>query len=212
MDRKISEIMGRRGVTEKGARRILDIVRTGVEILLSDGFTALTKRRIASRLGISHGNVSYYFPTRAALWQGVIEHEISEKYQNHYSGMDDLSGDPELYFAEYLKRWIDEFRDPELRIFYSQFFAFAEINEAIAELRREIFERFVADSTDAVRPIVPDVSRDELEDRVLTTMALLEGMQPITGFRPALLEQSHPFRERLEKTIHCILREGLAAA
>ena len=67
MNDKIANLMTSLDVTRKGAERIADIVKVNAAILLDEGFTSLTKRRIAKRLSISHGNVSYYFPTRDSL-------------------------------------------------------------------------------------------------------------------------------------------------
>ncbi len=75
-DQKITNLMTSLDVTRKGAERIADIVKVGAEILLDEGFSSLTKRRIAKRLGISHGNVSYYFPNRESLWHAVIDYEL----------------------------------------------------------------------------------------------------------------------------------------
>ncbi len=47
MNEKVELLMERLDVTRKGAERIANIVETGVDILRTEGFTALTKRRIA---------------------------------------------------------------------------------------------------------------------------------------------------------------------
>ena len=78
---KINDLMQTLDVTRKGAERIAEIVNAGASLLLEEGFPALTKRRIAKRLGISHGNVSYYFPTRESLWHAVIDYELKEYYK-----------------------------------------------------------------------------------------------------------------------------------
>lgn len=206
MNSRIEDVKTRLAVTEKGARRVLEIVSAGVEVLLEEGFTALTKRRIATRLGISHGNVSYYFPTRESLWQAVIDVEVRRHYRDHYDDLKASANDPEKYFDEYITRWIGEYEDRELRIFFSQFLAFAEVNPMVAELRDEIYERFLNDSLEIVMPLIPGVSRPEAEQRVLKAMALLEGLQPVTAFRPDLLGESGGFRQSLRHTIVAIIR------
>ena len=62
MNQKIANGLSARDVTPKGAARIVDIARAGAEILLAEGFSSVTKRRVAKSLGIAHGNVGYYFP------------------------------------------------------------------------------------------------------------------------------------------------------
>ena len=73
---KITNLMTSLDVTRKGAETISDILKVGTAILLDEGFSSLTKRRIAKRLRISQGNVSYYFPTRDSLWRAVIDYEL----------------------------------------------------------------------------------------------------------------------------------------
>ncbi len=103
MNEKVALLMERLDVTRKGAERIAKIVETGVDILRTEGFTALTKRRIAKRLGISHGNVSYYFPTRESLWKGVIEYELKFYYDKYYGESKSADNDPEGRFDEFVR-------------------------------------------------------------------------------------------------------------
>ncbi len=105
-------------VTRKGAERIADIVKVGAEILLEEGFSSLTKRRIAKRLDISHGNVSYYFPTRESLWHAVIDYELKEYYTRHHGVLIADSSDPQAYFDAFVVGWIDEYNDRVVRIFF----------------------------------------------------------------------------------------------
>ena len=78
MNRQIANTRSSRDVTRKGAARVVEIARAGTEIVLEEGFASLTKREVAKRLGIAHGNVGYYFPTRESLWRAVVDYEISE--------------------------------------------------------------------------------------------------------------------------------------
>jgi AcrR family transcriptional regulator len=184
-------------VTPKGARRVADIVRAGAAILLEEGFTSLTKRRIAKRLGISHGNVSYYFPTREALWKAVID--------NHYDGLKDHAHDPAAHVDEFLTRWIEEFHDRELRIFFAQVLAFAEVNASVARLRDEIYEEFLREAVEIVSPLIADVATAEVEQRVLGVMAMLEGLQAVTAFRPELLSDGGAFKLQVRRTVRAII-------
>ena len=87
MSQKIENSVSSRDVTRKGAERVSEIVRAGAEILLEEGFSAVTKRRVADRVGIAHGNVGYYFPTRESLWRAVVDYELSEIHDKYPSGL-----------------------------------------------------------------------------------------------------------------------------
>ena len=103
-------------VTRKGAERIYEIVKAGADLLLEEGFSSLTKRRIAKRLNMSHGNVSYYFPTRESLWHAVIDFELREYSERRQGNLKADPSDPQACFDEFVVRWIDEYNDRVVRV------------------------------------------------------------------------------------------------
>lgn len=205
-DQKITNLMTSLDVTRKGAERIADIVKAGAEILLDEGFSSLTKRRIAKRLGISHGNVSYYFPTRESLWHAVIDYELKEYYQRHHGVLIADPSDPQGYFDAFVVGWIDEYNDRVVRIFFSHIIAFAEVNESVARIRDEIYETFFDETMKRARALDLGVDEQELERRVLEVMVVLEGLHAVSAFRPALVEQNYEFKQRLLKRANAIIR------
>ena len=192
-------------VTRKGAERIAEIVSAGAELLLDEGFSSLTKRRIANRLGISHGNVSYYFPTRESLWHAVMDYELKEYYQRHQGDLNADPNDPQACFDEFVVRWIDEYNDRVVRIFFSHIIAFAEVNEAVAKIRNEVYEEFFEETLNRARALDLRVEDEELELRVLEVMVVLEGLHAVSAFRPALVQQNYEFKQRLLKRVNAII-------
>ena len=205
MNEKIANLMTSLDVTRKGAERIADIVKAGAAILLDEGFSSLTKRRIANRLGISHGNVSYYFPTRESLWHAVIDYELKEYYQRHHGDFNADPNDPQACFDEFVVRWIDEYNDRGVRIFFSHIIAFAEVNEAVAKIRDEVYEEFFEGTLNRARALDLCVEDKELELRVLEVMVVLEGLHAVSAFRPALVQQNYEFKQRLLKRVNAII-------
>ncbi len=184
-------------VTQKGANRIAEILDAGANLLLTEGFSSLTKRRIAKRLSISHGNVSYYFPTRDSLWKAVIDFELKKYYQRQQGELHADPSDPQARFDEFVVRWMDEYNDRVIRVFFSHIIAYAEINESMAKIRNEAYESFFDTTMTLARALKQDVEEEELEQRVLEVMVVLEGLQAISAFRPALLERNHEFKRRM---------------
>jgi AcrR family transcriptional regulator len=205
VNEKIANLMTSLDVTRKGAERIAEIVKAGAEILLDEGFSSLTKRRIASRLGISHGNVSYYFPTRESLWHAVTDYELKEYYQRHHGDFNADLNDPQACFDEFVVRWIDEYNDRVVRIFFSHIIAFAEVNEAVAKIRDEVYEEFFEGTLNRARALDLCVDDEELELRVLEVMVVLEGLHAVSAFRPALVQQNYEFKQRLLKRVNAII-------
>ena len=204
MNEKVELLMERLDVTRKGAKRIANIVETGVDILRTEGFTALTKRRIAKRLGISHGNVSYYFPTRESLWKGVIEYELKFYYDKYYGESKIADNDPEGRFDEFVRLWFQEYKDRELRIFFAQLLAFAEVSEFVAQQRDEIYQTFYDETRSRIRDLDPTMSEQELQTRSTLVMAMLEGLHAVTAFRPDIMGSNTDFSEQLVSQVKAI--------
>jgi len=205
VNEKIANLMTSLDVTKKGAERIAEIVKVGAEVLLDEGFSSLTKRRIANRLGISHGNVSYYFPTRESLWHAVIDYELKEYYQRHHADFKADPNDPQACFDEFVVHWIDEYNDRGVRIFFSHIIAFAEVNEAVAKIRDEAYEEFFDETLNRARALDLRVEDKILELRVLEVMVMLEGLHAVSAFRPALVQQNYEFKQRLLKRVNAII-------
>ena len=206
MNEKVELLMERLDVTRKGAKRIANIVEAGVDILRTEGFTALTKRRIAKRLGISHGNVSYYFPTRESLWKGVIEYELKFYYDKYYGESKIADDDPEGRFDEFVRLWFQEYKDRELRIFFAQLLAFAEVSEFVAQQRDEIYQTFYDETQSRIRDLDPTMSEQELQTRSTLVMAMLEGLHAVTAFRPDIMGSSTDFSEQLVSQVKAIAK------
>lgn len=212
MNEKVEMLMERLDVTRKGAQRIADIVDAGVDILLSEGFTALTKRRIAKRLGISDGNVSYYFPTRESLWKGVIEYELKTYYNRHYRDFKESANDPVARCEEVVRLWFREYEDRHRRIFFAQLLAYAEVSAFVAEQRNDIYQGFFDETVTCVHGLEPNLSASEVETRAALMMAMLEGLHAVTAFKPDLLQTNAGFQEKLVAQVMAIARGATTPA
>ena len=206
MSQKIENSLSSRDVTRKGAERIVEIVRAGSEILLEEGFSAVTKRKVATRLGIAHGNVGYYFPTRESLWRAVVDYEISEINDKYPSELKSNTNDPQSRFDEYLLVYMVSYEDRKFGSFIAHLDAYAEINPAVAELRDEMYERILQRIIERIRPLCAGVDDEQIELRALTVMALFEGLGSVSAFRRDLVAQNSNFQQQAIDQANAIVR------
>jgi len=206
MNEKITRLLPSRDITPKGAARVVEIARAGTEIVLEEGFSSLTKRRVATRLGIAHGNVGYYFPTRESLWRAVVEYELAEIHDKYPSGLKTDTDDPQSSFDEYLSVYMVSYEDREFGNFFVHLEAYAEINSAVAKLRDEMYEGFLQRMIERVRPLCPGVDDERIELRALTVMALFEGLGSVAAFRPELVIHNSKFRQQMIDQANAIIR------
>ena len=71
-------------------------------------YYAASIRMIGKAAGIEHPLINYYFPTKAALFEEVLETVTAEYYQANISWFHGLEGmDPETGLSLYLVRFLD---------------------------------------------------------------------------------------------------------
>jgi AcrR family transcriptional regulator len=206
MDQKTANTLSSRDVTRKGAARVVEIARAGAEILREEGFASVTKRRVAKHLGIAHGNVGYYFPTRESLWRVVIDYEMSELDGKYPSDLETDTNDPQSRFDQYLSVYMVSYEDRRFGYFFTHLEAYAEINAAVAKLRDEIYEGFLQRIIERVRPLCAGVDDEQIELRALTVMALFEGLGSVSAIRPELVIHNSKFRQQMIDQANAIIR------
>ena len=157
----------------KGEKTANGIVKKGAELLLHEGLRAVNKRRIASALGISDGNISYYFPTRDALWAAVLEYELDNYFRRFHSSFLGTEHSMQARFDDYVGRWVDEYQDRMVRVFFSQILTFGETEPLIARFRDRVYRVFFEHLAGFAKALAPKVTAEELQRRVLLIMSLL---------------------------------------
>jgi AcrR family transcriptional regulator len=71
--------VGGRSADSKGQKRRSQIVDVARQALIDDGPNHLVLRDVAEKVGITHGNLQYYFPTKNDLLMAIFDQEL-EKY------------------------------------------------------------------------------------------------------------------------------------
>lgn len=63
----------------KGQKRRQQIIDVAKQVLIDEGPNSLVLRDVAEKIGITHGNLQYYFPTKNDLLVAIFDQEV-EKY------------------------------------------------------------------------------------------------------------------------------------
>ena len=88
-------------------KRSLEVVSAAYSLIAEKGFEGLRTREVADKVGINSATLHYYFPTKEALIQGVVEHLMQELRTSRAKPRDPQSA---------LDRLRAEFADLRLRL------------------------------------------------------------------------------------------------
>tara|TARA_R110002110_G_scaffold406421_1_gene626541 strand:+ start:390397 stop:391050 length:654 start_codon:yes stop_codon:yes gene_type:complete len=180
---KSSEKKSRAGtaVRDRGKARVSDILETTRKFMVTRGLANLSTRKIAEELGISVGNLAYYFPSKDALLQAVIEHVIEgydEELRNEFRRFPD---DPRQRLETFLHYIVEDTRKPDVQGFFYQLWGYTTHNEQAAETSRKMYEHFCGQLLNLLGEVHTRKNEAELENMAYSMLACLEGLHVIYG-------------------------------
>ena len=130
----------------------LEIIRTATELFLEQGFDATTVSMISKKIGISTGNLTFYFPKKETL----LVTPVKELCDFQWKMMKQSVGEGETLLMAYcleitaIAACCDE--DPKAKSFYSAAYSHSEtlamIQENDTEKAKDVFKKYRPDWSD----------------------------------------------------------------
>ena len=166
---------------QKGITRLVSILDAAREVFMEAGYGGFTMRRIASRAGITIGNLNYYYRTKEDLLQDLLEYVIND-YLVEFERRRLIAGhSPEKQLLAVLKFWIDDLGTQETTIFFPELWALGNHEPRIAELVDELYAKARLPLNELIPQINPTLTRKEAERMALYMCAAMEGLTVFVG-------------------------------
>jgi AcrR family transcriptional regulator len=162
----------RRG--RKGQRRRKEILDTAREILLEEGWASLALRDVALRLGMTHGNLQYYFPTKDDLLLAVFDEEVA-KYTTGLHEAASAASSRRARLEAIVDSALEEMLKPEVRLWYVAYATASHTPEIREVLRREN-ERYREALALELGEIASELSEQRRRHLAQLIQALLDGV------------------------------------
>ena len=168
-------------VYSKGRQRLHEILKVATEVLAFDGYSAFTMRNIASKMGITHRNLQYYFKTKSGLFQAVVEHMIELELQTAHEAVDGDYLTPEEKFSAFIRYSIRDNEIPLIRGFQFELWALATRDEFAAKCRDRTTNAYCDYIVSLIEPLTPRLSDAERKSKAAIILSLLQGSPLITS-------------------------------
>lgn len=177
-----SDPVTRPGIYARGAETVDAILKAALSVLLNEGATAFSIRRVATACGLRVGNVSYHFPRKEMLVQVLLEEIMA-----HYDAKLEVSvRRPEMSDEERLQLVIticlDDIATKRTTRLFTELWALANHNPLIAERVRAFYGQVHGVIGTYIRPLNPALDDDEVDTLALFISASMEGTTPFLGF------------------------------
>ncbi len=179
----------RNGKGDRGEATRARILTTATRLLVELGAESMSFRNVARELGMSIGNLQYYFPTRASLLDAVCE-EWSATWSAGARAAADAAPTPREALIRMIDYWLASQRREEVKIFWQLFTLSAYDDETTREVQRRQDDELIDHIARRLRTVHPGFGRSEALRRAALIASLIDGAGLFLGYgrptRPGL--------------------------
>ena len=147
-DLPVMRIRARRGAYACGTETIEQILRAALNVLVEEGSSAFTLRRIAAECDMKVGNLSYYFPHKENLVEELLEAILNGYADMAAEELRDVSDDPEERLKWSIAFTLDDIRSKRTTNLFPELWALANHNAKVDRLVQAFYaqahEKFAA--------------------------------------------------------------------
>jgi AcrR family transcriptional regulator len=197
-----------RGVTRKSQITRRNILNAAAAVLRERGHSGFTIPRVASAAGLYQGNVTYYFPTRIDMIDGLVDHVLVQ-YQEEFDEM--LRGinpnDPN-WPIEYIEWAVDTCTSQDHVALFPELWSIANQLPEVADAMVRMYARGVDAVIETLGhdPAAPETER--LHAVIALLFAVAEGSTAINGHREAEARLSVEVRQMAIEILAPLLVEA----
>lgn len=187
---------GREGGYDKGRDVYEQILRSALDLLIDQGYRAVSMRRVAAASGVKLGNLTYYFPTKEDLVRELLNAVISS-YEIEFDAVIHEQGASAIHRLEEICVLIlEDIGTKKTTRFFPELWALSNHDDFVLERMQELYARARHPIMQLISEINPALSADQCETIALFMSASMEGMTVFAGFEKPFADKM-PWLERL---------------
>lgn len=171
----------RPGVYSRGAETVELILDAALAVLIDEGASAFTFRRIAARCGMKVGNVSYHFARKELLIQLLFD-DLLDFYEGLLDEMVRRPGlSPEDQLRIMIEIMMDDIGTKRTTHLFTELWALANHDDFIGERVAAFYARAHRNIAAVILPLNPALSADEADLVARFISASMEGTTIFVG-------------------------------
>jgi AcrR family transcriptional regulator len=171
----------REGGYAKGHETREQILHAALDLLVEQGYRAMSMRRVAAACGMKLGNLTYHFPTREDLVRELLAAVISA-YEIEFALIVDKPGvPPEERLRDVCQLILEDIRSRKTTRVFPELWALSNHDPFVFERVQELYQRARAPLIEIVAEMRPDLDSRECEDLALFISASMEGTTVFAG-------------------------------
>lgn len=197
----------RRGYA-RGAQGVEQILRKSEQLLIDEGFAALTLRRISAECGMTQGNLSYYFKSKGELVLALID-AITESYSAALKQIDlDPGLDPEMQLRRYAAIYLDDVATRRTTRIFTELWAISSRDPLVSAKLKGIYDVAANAFAAIAAQVNPALGEERCRTLALSILAILEGHTVFAGSAMPFSAQRQHLAQTACDTVVRMVRQG----
>ncbi len=194
-------VRGDAAATRKGTRRAAQILQAALDAVVETGYNDLTLEAVARRVGISKGNLQYYYPTRSDLLQAAFAEQIEAHKRTWQDIHDAPAPDARTRLRSLIAFELAANRDPRFVAQVRERWSLAERDRELRRLSNTWHRWVTGRYAVIVGALRPDLDSRACRQVGIMIYAMLIGSTPYFGPDRALPSVSRGLDQRIEDAI-----------
>lgn len=165
----------------KGEKRIKLILEAAEQLLIDSGYPNFSMRKVATKAGVSVGNLQYYFPSKDKLLEALLDKVI----QNYLDAFEKFRGQyaPKEQFVKIIKAVIKDIKTKHTTVFFPELWSMANHEKHISKIMDNMYGKYRTLVAEVIRDINPNLSECQAQRLSIFMTASLEGHTIFIGYR-----------------------------
>ncbi len=203
MKKKLPTLKDQGAEPRRRAPRAEAIIADAVRLITEEGYGKFTLRKVAARNGIKLATLQYYFKTREALVNAVLDQVLLD-YQERFN-----EGNPELYASiapEHLLEFTIDFvlkdvQRVESSNFFFQLWAMSCHDASAARIQEKIYALYRKTFSELIKMLNPALSAAERNIRSIVIVSMLDGLMLFISDGKSQKRHTSKIAQRVRKEI-----------
>lgn len=176
------------------------ILQAAEQILIENGYQALSFRRVAKEAGITAGNLQYYFPSKDDLIKSLLDNIIQDYLDNFEQLRHTAGSNPDEQFSAVLTHVITDLNEKMTTHFFPEVWALANHEEHVSELLDEMYTKYRSILQQIVEEMNPSLTKTQARKITLFITSSIEGHTVFIGYQKPWEKDT---KDIIRYAIHC---------
>lgn len=157
------------------------ILHTALNILIEEGYRAMSMRRVATDCGIKFGNLTYHYRSREDLVRELLE-AVIRSYEVEFDQIIHLPGRPAQRLERICRFILQDIRNKKTTHLFPELWALSNHDSFVLGRVQELYERARAPLAEIIGEMRADLSFEDRKAIALFISASMEGLTPFGGY------------------------------